>query len=309
MSGDSHGSVLDDESHEEHEEHVNHEAWVIPYADLLTLLMAMFIALFAISTVDLEKFKKLAEGFNDALGGNGVAAVSVLDGGAGGILDGGAAPTTPTTAVTPGAGGAEDPTSPAGSQKILYDLGAKLQTVEAQSAAQLQGVQQQIESRASGAGLTGNLSFRLEDRGLVVTVVTDQVLFSSGSAALTAPGEALLGVVGQALNAVPNGILVEGHTDAIPISGGAYPSNWELSSARAGAVVRYFEQGAAMAPSRLTATGFGEQRAIDTNVTDAGRARNRRVEVIVQGIATEQRDVLLDEAAQASERLATTAQD
>jgi chemotaxis protein MotB len=187
--------------------------------------------------------------------------------------------------------------------ETLKELGDKVATVKAQSDAQLAEVRSQIEAQAAGQGLAGNLSFRLEDRGLVVTVVTDQVLFGSGSAGLVGDGQRLLAVVGQALGGIPNTIMVEGHTDSIPISTSAFPSNWELSTARAGAVVRFFQQQVGLPAGRLQAAGFGDQRPVDTNDTEAGRARNRRVEVVVQSTAATQNELLFDEAVTASERL------
>jgi chemotaxis protein MotB len=293
------GGHDDDEHHEEHEEHVNHEAWVIPYADLLTLLMAMFIALFAISNVDAAKFKKLAEGFHQALGG-GAAKVTLFEGGPSVVGTGGE---TASTAVVADETAASDPASPQAALATLKELGDRVKAVEEESKAQLAEVQQQIEAQAAGQGLAGNLSFRIEDRGLVVTVVTDQVLFGSGSAGLVGDGPRLLAVVGQALRGIDNPVMVEGHTDSIPINTAAFPSNWELSTARAGAVVRFFQEQVGIPASRLQATGWGDQRPVDTNATNEGRARNRRVEVVVQSTAASQNERLFEEAVTASDRL------
>lgn len=314
MSGDGHGGGgggggHDDEEHEEHEEHVNHEAWVIPYADLLTLLMAMFIALFAISNVDAQKFKKLAEGFSDALNAGGGASATVVDlGGSGEKLF-----ISPMEAMVGDAAGAmekaavakADPSSKEAAEIALSTVGNAVADAEQAATDELQGVQELINAQASQAGFGDKLQTTIDDRGLVITVVTDEVVFGSGSAQFGEGGASILAVVGQALATVDNTVEVRGHTDNIPISTSAYPSNWELSTARAGAVVRYFEaaNGGGLPAGRLTAAGFADTQPLDTNDTEAGRARNRRVEVIVVSDATKQRNAILDEVVQASERL------
>jgi chemotaxis protein MotB len=268
----------DDAPHEEHEEHVNHEAWVIPYADLLTLLMAMFIALFAMSTVDMSKFKALSIGFNEALGGG------KLDTGVFAGREGDSPIPGNGNGEGPGTGGAlmhNDSTVDNNSiAKVLTDR-LDLQAAKAQEQESLRGVQKTIEDHAEAAGFAGNFQLRLEERGLVVTVITDQVLFDSGSAQLRPEGRDLLTVVGDALKKVDNPVIVEGHTDSVPISTAAYPSNWELSSGRAGAVARFFEA-LGLDRTRLRSEGLADLFPIDSNATADGRARNRRVEIVVQ---------------------------
>jgi chemotaxis protein MotB len=306
MSGDG-GGHHDDDEHEEHEEHVNHEAWVIPYADLLTLLMAMFIALFAISNVDLMKFKKLAEGFSDALRAGSGASATVIDlGGSGDKVFSGplnALVASVTVGAEQGAKAALDPSSAEAAVTKLQNLPQAVHDAERAGAAELETVQQMVQSAAAAGGLSANLQTRIDERGLVITVVTDQVVFGSGSAELGPNGAEILDVVGRALATVDNVVLVEGHTDNIPISTSTFPSNWELSGARAGAVLRYFQGNAGLTAGRLQSAGFADTRPIDTNDTDAGRTRNRRVEVIVESDAQRIKDRILEEAVQASDRL------
>ena len=280
------GQVHHEEEHEEHEEHVNHEAWVIPYADLLTLLMAMFVALFAISTVDLVKFRELAVGFNKALGGDSKA--GVLEQPGQGIIGPGGSDPKPAQLSRTDA-------SKTDATRVAR-LQGELRGREVKATQQLDEVKTRVEQAAQQAGVAGNLSLRVESRGLVVTIVTDEVLFDSGSSTLTERGMQILRVVGQPLAQVPNPLLIEGHSDDRPISSQVFPSNWELSTARAGAVVRYFERDG-IASSRLQAAGHADQRPLADNATDEGRARNRRVEVIVQAVGNEERNLLLEEIA------------
>jgi chemotaxis protein MotB len=274
MSGDGGGLP------EEHEEHVNHEAWVIPYADLLTLLMAMFIALFAISTVNVSKFKQLALGFNQALGG-GKLSTTVFAGSqpqdkspipGNGYGNG------------PGSGGslvASNNILTASQLAQLLNSTDQLQNAKAKQAETLKGVQKAIEARARAGGYGKDIRTQLQARGLVVTVVTDKVLFDSGSADLRSEGAPLLRLVADAVKAVPNPVLIDGYTDSVPIATDRYPTNLELSSARADRVARYF-MAVGIPEPRVFPQGLGTRDPIMSNATAAGRARNRRVEIIVQ---------------------------
>src|SRR5689334_15115982 len=173
----SHGG--DEGLPEEHEEHVNHEAWVIPYADLLTLLMAMFIALFAMSTVDMSKFKALSLGFNEALGG-GELSTGVFDPnskGGDGPLDG------KGNGVNPDPGGAmgvdKQPTSTSVLAQLLNE-NAQRQAEQSADQASLDEVKKTIESAAEQGGFGGQLHLEQQRRGLVVTLVTNDVTYASG---------------------------------------------------------------------------------------------------------------------------------
>lgn len=261
------------EEHEEHEEHVNHEAWVIPYADMLTLLMVMFLALFATGRVDMEKFKQLAQNLRNELGGGSAQMVSVGSGGSGttpmeggsGIFDG---------AVPPKVGG--EPTEmQVEKARQDYEKKAAEEAVE-----KLQDFQSQLTSKSNIAGLGQGLDFTLEGRGLVVTVLSDAVLFDPGSSNLEAGGMSVLGVVAEALKMIPNDVVIEGHTDSRPISTPRFPSNWELSTARATAVLRFLA-GAGIDPDRLSAMGYGDTHPVGDNATAEGQAKNRRVEIVV----------------------------
>ena len=274
MSGDSGGLP------EEHEEHVNHEAWVIPYADLLTLLMAMFIALFAISTVDASKFKDLSIGFNEALGGGKIDSQVFA----------GSKPQD--NSPIPGNGNGQGPGtggSLVASKNILtasqlaqlLNATQQLSTAKAQQAETLKDVQKAIDDKARAGGFSKDIKTQLQARGLVVTVVTDKVLFDSGKADLRSQGDSLLALVAQALKPVPNPILINGYTDSVPIATEQYPTNLELSSARADRVARYF-MAIGVNEARVFPTGLGTRDPIASNDTAAGRARNRRVEIIVQ---------------------------
>src|SRR4051794_28839557 len=193
MSGGGASHDDDDELHEEHEEHANHEAWVIPYADLLTLLMAMFIALFAISSVNVDKAKRLAMGFNNAaktpLAGifdNGASKKPVdgisngkNDDGGNGILEGNKK-TTPSQADS-------------GSSNI--GSSTAIQNAEKKEQKTFTKLQHTIEKVAQAQGVGDAVTYQLEGRGLVLRLVNDNVLFASGQANIQAEGEHVLQVI------------------------------------------------------------------------------------------------------------------
>jgi len=291
----SHGG--DDGLPEEHEEHVNHEAWVIPYADLLTLLMAMFIALFAMSTVDQSKFKELAIGFNEALGG--------------GDLDAGIGGSGEATSAAVGEGNGQGPFS--GGQLMQNDanltqpeLASLLAGIAGDQEAgkaereSLKEVEKKIEESAKALGLGGTVQTKQLNGGLQITLLTDQVVFASGHAEIQGGGVELLTLVAGVLRQLPNKIRINGHTDSVPLRGGGrYLDNLDLSSARANAVFRELER-LRIARERMSPAGMGDKEPIADNRTDAGKAKNRRVEIIVESLVKQQvidRAGLNDEAA------------
>jgi chemotaxis protein MotB len=273
----SHGG--DDEIHEEHEEHVNHEAWVIPYADLLTLLMAMFIALFAMSTVDVTKFKAFAIGFNEALGGG------KIDAGIGGSGKATSPVVGEGNGDGPFTGGQLAPKNGSVDGDQIQQILAAMASNQAQAATQretLADVDKRITAAAKSLGFGSQVQTKELNNGLQVTLLTDRVLFQSGHADLEPQGLALLNVIGQVLKSVDNTIGINGYTDDVPISpGGQFRSNWDLSSSRASAVADYFVS-IGLNPSRLFPGGRGAQEFVASNATPEGRAQNRRVEIVVQ---------------------------
>ena len=248
-------------SHEE-EEHENHERWLITYADMITLLMAFFIMLFTMSQLDLAKFKEFQQGFASQVSNKEINLVA--DGGSG-VLDG-------------SAGTQEDLIKQAEqvlNEQSKHDLARKLERDR------LLDVEREFVRRVHAAGLARKVGFRLERRGLIVTIVSDDVLFDVGSADLRGDGRKVLNGLAGVLRGMPNDVAVEGHTDNVPISGGPYRDNWVLSTARATSVLSYLLKGEGIAPSRLSAAGYADQRPVSSNGTHRGRSANRRVEIVI----------------------------
>ena len=261
--------------HEEHEEHVNHEAWVIPYADMLTLLMAMFLVLWAIGQVDISKAKAVSTGFADEFGLSSSAGSGA---GGNGVLDGVQKPDQNNVADMKSK---IDKTMQIAAQKQAEQAAANT------SNQQLQQVQSAIAAAASGSGLGNSVQFHIEARGLVVSIVAEGVLFDAGAAELKPEGKVVLDDIAESISKIPNQVSIEGHTDNRPISTAQYPSNWELSTSRASSVLRYMVGRHGIDPKRLSAAGYADQRPVADNSTDGGRAKNRRVDIAITALFTQ----------------------
>ena len=250
--------------HEEHEEHAS-EAWLVAFADMMTLLMVTFLMMFAISSLDLQKFKTFQEAFEQGLGKNThqLAAEGAPEQGTPHDVPIGTTQGVPVATPSP----APLTTGP-----------KKLQPEE------LDKLKQQIEQAVAKAGLQSAVQVERDSRGLILNV-TSGILFDAGMAQLTPVGSGLLGGLGPALTGIGNDLVVEGHTDSRPISTSAFPSNWELSTARATAVLRFLIDMVLVdeepQDGRMAASGFADTRPRDPGRTDAAYAKNRRVDIVV----------------------------
>ncbi len=224
------------------EEHPD-ERWVISYADLVTLLLGFFILLWATADANQAKLQRLSRGLSQAFN------VPLKDGAVGGsLLDGGSGIVATGTHVN-----------------VDADLRA---------------IQQMVKEKTEAAGLSGKILVS-RDQDRIVIRMADNLLFPSASADMRDNAKPLLSIVADALKETPNEVRVEGHTDNIPLATERYPSNWELSSARATAVLRYLVDNLGVAPARMFSAGYGEFRPIATNLTPEGRALNRRADIVI----------------------------
>jgi len=252
-----------------HEEHMNHEAWAIPYGDLVTLLFALFTVMYAMSSVNEGKFRVLSDAmiaaFNGAPKSMRPVNIGEKEPGKGGDKPlAGIAPTTlmKIRGQTDGSPAPPDPIRRA--------------TAESPALIRLQREVQDAMRALIDARL---VTVRRESMWLEIEINTD-ILFSSGSGEFSQAAEPVLDKLAEVLKRFPNPIRVEGHTDDRPIHTGAFPSNWELSAARAASVVHQFtKQG--IDPLRLEIVGFGEFRPRQPNSSSEGRNANRRVAVLV----------------------------
>lgn len=252
-----------------HEEHPD-ERWLITYADVLTLMFVLFMVLFSISVVNTSKFELLAESLKESLNG-GLPTV-----------DGGESILPETAGVTPSPIANSSPNQvspdiPIEGQPANLASGTPTQALESD---QLESVEAQIEAKIQQAGLDDKVDTKVDERGLTVRLETDDLLFGSGDATLRPGFQRILSPIAGAVGRLPNPVRVEGHTDDRPIGTGQFPSNWELGSARSAAVVRFMEA-RGIPRSRLQNAGYADARPLAPNTTAAGRAQNRRVEILV----------------------------
>jgi chemotaxis protein MotB len=269
---------------------------------MLTLMFALFMVLFSISSVNISKYQVLQQSLKAAFSG------SILPGGRA-ILQSGSESTaehTPATAAVPAivplvptpTSRSSSSTGAANTPASRAALAAKAASAKPMSNAQLQAalnsmsasiaeqdsftaLKQRLDAYARAHGFANKVQTVIQRRGLVVRVLTDKLLFDSGQATLQHDGLPLLGEVAQLLNLdKSHPITVEGHTDNVPIATSQFPSNWELSTARATTVVRFLISRGVNA-SRLGAVGYADLHPLASNATPAGRAENRRVEIVL----------------------------
>jgi chemotaxis protein MotB len=263
------------------------ERWLLTYSDMITLLLALFVVLFSISSVNVSKFVSLQESLKAAFSG------SILTGGSS-IMQTGAdssdknspnnteipalMPLNPTIAK-PGAQGSG--TSSA-SQAQIDSLMKEAQN-SSQENSDFQALEQRLNAYARAHGFANQVKAQIEQQGLVVTVLTDNLLFTSGSDTLDPASYPLLTEIGTLINldTDEHPVVVEGYTDDVPIATAQFPSNWWLSTGRANNVLQFLLTRDVPA-ARLSEQGFGDQHAVASNATAAGQAQNRRVEIVFE---------------------------
>jgi chemotaxis protein MotB len=260
------------------------ERWLLTYADMITLLMALFMVLFSISSVNISKYQTLQQSLKAAFSGN------ILPGGKAVAQQGSTANSSQVPAsvelqaiepvTTQGAASLQN-SNAHGTQSATA---GQQETPAQRESNEFAQIKHELDAYAKSHGFSSSVQTSIEHRGLVIKVLTDDLLFPSGQATLNARSYALLGEIGQLLNIdETHPISVEGNTDNVPIHSSQFASNWELSTARASAVVEFLvEHG--VASHRLTASGNADQQPVSSNATPTGRAHNRRVEIVMRRI-------------------------
>jgi len=228
------------QKHAPHEEEGG-EAWLLPYSDLMTLLLAVFIVLFAVSQIDQAKSEQMAAEFSEQMMNQSYNAAIVSkmndpkkEGAASGVSE----------------------------QDQMEDLKA------------------QLDEMLKSENLTASVTTNIDNRGLVVSL-SNAIFFDPGSAEIKKENIKALLEIADMVSIMDNYIRIEGHTDNIPMNSALYRSNWDLSAARAANVVRLLTEESKISPDRLIAVGYGEYRPIADNSTEEGRAKNRRIDIIV----------------------------
>jgi chemotaxis protein MotB len=260
------------------EEHANHERWLVSYADFITLLFAFFVTMYAISQVDAKKMGKLVQSMRTAFDTQvfeaGSQRLSLSDGTMGGVEQ----------------------------QKLVESIHPMVATGDTA----LNRMRETIQGRLVRERFVDKVRFVQDKRGLVISL-TEAGFFEPGEAELKGSSLIVLDAIAEAVLNAPNQIRIEGHTDNTPIHTERYPSNWELSTARATYIISYLTGKFPFEPHRLSAAGYGEYRPVASNGTGQGRSMNRRVDLVILNEAAERHRrvdlVILNEAAERQEPL------
>jgi chemotaxis protein MotB len=220
----------------------NQDRWLLTYADMITLLTAFFLMLYSMSVMSKGKFSQLAISVRTSFSG-----------------------------------------SPSGGDRALPDARASVNQLglSAYEYRNYTRAMQNLTQYVEQSRLTGSVSTRSDERGLVISLVADNMVFDRGKADIRAAGAPILQQVAQVLKSTPNRVAIEGHTCDLPIHTPQFPSNWELSSARAGTLLRYFTGEIGLPPDRFMAAGYADTRPLVRNDSETNRARNRRVDIVI----------------------------
>lgn len=231
----------------------NVERWLLTYSDMITLLMAFFIMMYSMSVISLSKFQRVAASIRSSFGNK--------------VADGG------TSVMQSSAG--KTVMNPAGGNSIVPSILPNSNPL-------IPGkVANQIRQYIKQNHLENVLRVQETQRGLVVSMLTDKVMFQKGRADLTPEAIRLLNTVAGLIAKTNSHIRVEGNTDNLPINTERFPSNWELSTARASIVVRHLIEKCGIAPDRLSAAGYADSRPVYPNDTEYHRRLNRRVDLVI----------------------------
>jgi chemotaxis protein MotB len=297
-------------------EHDNTERWLLTYADMITLLVAFFIMLYAMSVMSKQKFEILALSVRSGFDGNNKIQAVQLNPGLGVALsnalispehiakedwhvkghnhnnsdthqskkesdeNANAIADEMLANATKSAGGRQaSGLVVSGNRKAAGPKNARNTNPFDQE--NMDMVRRKIEEVARERGIIGMLEVSQDQRGLIIRILTDKLLFDKGDGRLRRDSCWLLDAVSSAVKSIPNDIAIEGHTDDLPIHTPQYPSNWELSTARATNVLRYMVEHDGVPADRVSASGYAYTRPILPNTSEANRSRNRRVDIVV----------------------------
>lgn len=242
--------------------------WLLTYSDLITLLVAFFVVMYASSQTDTKKFQAMAGALQEAFNTGGGSGSSIVF-------------------SSPGAGAIESPNAKGQISKLDEATIDKLaqERMAEKSHAQTEDkeftkIANQVSDYAKAEGISSSIKMNIDERGLVISI-QDTVFFNSGKAELQPTAKGVLDKVARIIYTLPNAIRIEGHTDNVPIKTSEYPDNWRLSTDRAVTVLMYLKNNFGFNSDRLSAAGYGEFHPRADNSTEAGRAQNRRVDIVI----------------------------
>ena len=221
----------------------NHERWIVSYADMLTLLFALFVVLYATSDANPKKLQTVKYSIDQAF------SVGVLQG------SNGASP-------------------------IFNTGGGLTPSIDEIKSKNFEGLAKTLGSFARLNGLENKITIRSDVDSITISLA-DNLLFDSGNADLKPGAQDVLAQVASALVGLPNALRIEGHTDNVPVNSPDFATNWELSGARASRVLRFLESAGPLVPDRISLAGYADTRPVAANATSEGRALNRRADIVI----------------------------
>jgi chemotaxis protein MotB len=246
------------------EKEANHERWLVSYADFITLLFAVFVALYAMSQTDKRKMDQLVSSLRESFGyvktGASSERMNVVE-----STDLRSIPSIRQQVLTPGMRNAASGANRGYTHASLKDF---------------REVKAAIDASLRKYGAQNKVSVDVTKRGLVVTL-KEAGFFDSGDATVKKESLQLLAMVAGSLANYSNPVRIEGNTDNVPIRSGKYRSNWELSTARATNIIHYLIENYTIRPDKISAVGYGEFRPVADNGNETGRTKNRRVDIVL----------------------------
>jgi chemotaxis protein MotB len=279
----------------EPEEHENHERWLVTYADMVTLLMVLFIVMFAMSVVDEKKFNALKAGLAAGFG----QSTSVLEGSESILEQPGVARVEPVRADLFLATLPEEQRTVA-SQALAEDrrLERERQYAEARAEVErLDALRRQLERALREAGLRGDVRAGIDERGLVLSLTSRHVVFEPNLSRLSPRGRRVLDVVTPVLRGAPDELRIDGHTNQVPVKPKYFPTDWELSAARAVTVLRHLNESGGIPNHRMSAAAYGHEKPLVAPDRPGSQRVNKRVDVIVLSDLPPATRALLDDVA------------
>jgi chemotaxis protein MotB len=284
--------------HEEHEEHANHERWLVSYADMMTLLMVLFIVLFAISQVDQKKFNELREGMAAGFGQQ----PSPFQGDRSVLAEAGVAPMAPiapgqvTTETDQTAMSGDEPQATSEQARQAVDERARNLEEAIREVNRLDALRKRVEAALRKHGLADDVSMRIDERGLRISLVSRHIVFAPNVADLSPRGVRVLDVIAPVLHDLTNQIEVAGHTNQVNVKPKYYPTDWELSAARAVTVLRHLKERGGVPGNHMVAAAYGHEQPLIDPSKPGSQELNKRVDILVLSTARDEVRALFDEA-------------
>jgi chemotaxis protein MotB len=291
--------------HEEHEEHANHERWLVSYADMMTLLMVLFIVMFAISQVDQRRFDQLKSGMAAAFG----ESPSPFQG-QNSVMDD---DNSPMAAIQPNPAEAAVPQQVNIRQSAESQSQSQSQSQAAQASSQayaearaevdkLEAIRREIRRALAARGYAHDVAMKIDQRGLRISLVSRHIVFRANVADLTARGYRVLDVLAPVLRELPNQLEIDGHTNQVKVKPKYYPTDWELSAARAVTVLRYLAEHGGVGASRMEASAFGHEKPLVNPSLPGSQVLNKRVDIVVMSSASEDTRKLFNQVMNAGKK-------